>query len=286
MRTLKTVEAIRNFSRARKAQGHKVALVPTMGYLHEGHLSLVREGKRRASSVLVSIFVNPIQFGPQEDLDRYPRDLLRDSALLEAEGVDALFVPDVAEMYPAGFATRVSVEGPLTEGLCGARRPGHFAGVATVVTKLFAGCEPDLALFGQKDAQQAAVIRRLTQDLNLPVDIVVCPIVRERDGLALSSRNVYLSPEERSQAPVLYRSLKAAEALFAAGERRAEALLEAVRREIAQAPLARTDYVKLVDAERLVPVERVESPALLALAVYFGATRLIDNTVLSPSRGA
>lgn len=286
MRTLKTVEEIRRFSRERKAEGHRVALVPTMGYLHEGHLSLVREGKRRASCVLASIFVNPIQFGPKEDLDRYPRDLPRDSALLEAEGVDALFAPEVEEMYPRGFATRVNVEGPLTEGLCGARRPGHFSGVATVVTKLFAACEPDVALFGQKDAQQAAVIRRFTRDLDLPVQIVVCPIVREGDGLAMSSRNVYLSPEERREAPVLFRSLKAAEALFERGERRAEALLAAVRRKIAEAPLARIDYAEVVDAESLVPVERVESPALLALAVYFGSTRLIDNTLLTPSPGA
>ncbi len=286
MRTLKTVEEIRRFSRERKAEGHRVALVPTMGYLHEGHLSLVREGKRRASCVLASIFVNPLQFGPKEDLDRYPRDLPRDSALLEAEGVDALFAPEVGEMYPPGFATRVSVEGPLTEGLCGARRPGHFSGVATVVTKLFAACEPDVALFGQKDAQQAAVIRRFTRDLDLPVQIVVCPIVREGDGLAMSSRNVYLSPEERSQAPVLFRSLKAAEALFESGERRAEVLLAAVRRKIAEAPLARIDYTEVVDAESLVPLERVESPALLALAVYFGSTRLIDNTLLTPSPGA
>lgn len=286
MRTLKTVEEIRRFSRSRKAEGHRVALVPTMGYLHEGHLSLVREGRRRASCVLASIFVNPIQFGPREDLDRYPRDLPRDSALLEGEGVDALFAPEVEEMYPRGFATRVTVEGPLTEGLCGARRPGHFSGVATVVTKLFAACEPDLALFGQKDAQQAAVIRRFTKDLNLPVEIVVCPIVREGDGLAMSSRNVYLSPEERRQAPVLFRSLKAAEALFAAGERRGEVLLDTVRREMAGAPLATIDYVELVDAESLVPVERVEAPALLALAAFFGSTRLIDNTVLNPSPGA
>jgi pantoate--beta-alanine ligase len=286
MRTLKTVEEIRRFSRARKAEGHRVALVPTMGYLHEGHLSLVREGKRRASCVLASIFVNPIQFGPREDLDRYPRDLPRDSALLEAEGVDALFAPEVEEMYPHGFATRVNVEGPLTEGLCGARRPGHFSGVATVVTKLFTACEPDVALFGQKDAQQAAVIRRFTRDLDLPVEIVVCPIVRERDGLAMSSRNVYLSPEERNQAPALFRSLRAAEALFASGERRAEVLLDTVRRGIARAPLARLDYAELVDADSLVPVQRVEAPALLALAVFFGSTRLIDNTVLSPSPGA
>lgn len=286
MRTLKTVDEIRRFSRARKAAGDTVALVPTMGYLHEGHLSLVREAGRRASCVLVSIFVNPIQFGPREDLDRYPRDLPRDTALLQAEGVDALFAPEAEEMYPAGFATRVTVEGPLTQGLCGARRPGHFAGVATVVTKLFAACEPDLALFGQKDAQQAAVIRRFTKDLNLPVEIVVCPIVRDEDGLALSSRNVYLSPEERKEAPVLHRSLRRAEALFAGGERRAQVLVEAVREELAQAPLARIDYVEVVDAESLVPVKTVESPALLALAVFFGATRLIDNTVLTPVRGA
>jgi pantoate--beta-alanine ligase len=266
--------------------GETVALVPTMGYLHEGHLSLVRLARRHASRVMATIFVNPLQFGPREDLSRYPRDFDRDRALLEGEDVDALFAPDAEEMYPAGACTRVIVEGPLTEGLCGASRPGHFAGVATVVAKLFTICEPDAAVFGQKDAQQAAVIRRMTRDLNLPVEIVVGPIVREPDGLAMSSRNVYLSAEERAQAPVLHGALLTAEAAAAAGERRPEALLDRVRSRIASAPLARLDYAALVDAETLVPVERLGEPAILALAVFFGGTRLIDNTVLLPHREA
>ncbi len=282
MRILRLAEEARAFSRSARAGGETVALVPTMGYLHEGHLSLVRLAHRRASRVLATIFVNPLQFGPEEDLSRYPRDFERDRDLLEREGVDALFAPEVAEMYPAGACTRVVVDGPLTEGLCGTRRPGHFAGVATVVAKLFALSEPDVAVFGQKDAQQAAVIRRMTRDLNLPVEIVVAPIVREADGLAMSSRNVYLSPDERSQAVVLRRALTSAEASVGAGERRTSVLLEIVRREIASAPLARLDYAEIVDAETLVPAERVSAPSLLALAAYFGSTRLIDNTVLQP----
>lgn len=284
MRILRLAEEARAFSRSARAGGETVALVPTMGYLHEGHLSLVRLARRHASRVMATIFVNPLQFGPQEDLSRYPRDFERDRALLEKEGVDALFAPEVAEMYPAGACTRVVVEGPLTEGLCGARRPGHFAGVATVVTKLFALSEPDVAVFGQKDAQQAAVIRRMTRDLNLPVEILVAPIVREADGLAMSSRNVYLSPDERAQAVVLYRALITAESSVRAGERCAPVILEIVRREIASAPLARLDYAEIVDVETFLPVERLSSPSLLALAVFFGSTRLIDNTVLHPDR--
>jgi len=286
VRILRLAEEARAFSRSARAGGETVALVPTMGYLHEGHLSLVRLARRRASRVMATIFVNPLQFGPREDLSRYPRDFDRDRSLLEREGVDALFAPEVEEMYPAGACTRVVVEGPLTEGLCGARRPGHFAGVATVVAKLFALSEPDVAVFGQKDAQQAAVIRRMTRDLNLPVEIVVAPIVREADGLAMSSRNVYLNAEERSQAVVLSQALASAQASFETGERRTAALLEIARRVIASAPLARLDYAEIVDAETFLPAEQVSSPSLLALAVHFGSTRLIDNTVLQPDREA
>ncbi len=251
-----------------------------MGYLHEGHLSLIRIARQHAGRVVVSLFVNPTQFGPGEDLERYPRDFERDRALCEKAGVDALFVPDAGDMYPHGFATSVDVRGTLTAGLCGASRPGHFAGVATVVTKLFNLCEPDVAVFGQKDAQQAAVIRRFTEDLDLPVQIVVAPIVREADGLAMSSRNVYLSPEERAQAVVLKRSLDAAVALFDRGERNVAAIINEVEELVSSTPLARIDYVELVDAHTLAPVDVLERPALLAVAVYFGKTRLIDNTLL------
>jgi pantoate--beta-alanine ligase len=251
-----------------------------MGYLHEGHLSLVRAARERADRVMVTLFVNPTQFGPKEDLAKYPRDFERDRALCEAAGVDALFAPEASDMYPPGHATRVEVSGPLTEGLCGASRPGHFSGVATVVTKLFNLCEPDVAVFGQKDAQQAAVIRRFTSDLDLPVEIVVAPTVREADGLAMSSRNVYLSPEERAQAPVLKRSLDLAAEAFASGERHAEALIQRVRDTLATAPLCRIDYVECVDADSFAPVTALERPSLLAIAAFFGRTRLIDNATL------
>lgn len=283
MQILRRAEEARGFGRRCRSRGERVALVPTMGFLHEGHLSLVRLAKSKAERVVVSVFVNPAQFAPGEDCERYPRDLERDLALLEREGVDAVFTPDATEVYPPGFATRVTVEGALTGRLCGASRPGHFAGVATMVAKLFASCEPDLAVFGQKDAQQAAVIRRMTEDLNLPVEVVVGPIVREADGLAMSSRNVYLTPEERLQAPALKRALDRVTALHQGGEVRAAALLEAAREAIASAPLARVDYVELVDCQSFEPVDAARRPALLALAVYFGRTRLIDNTVLGPS---
>mgnify|MGYP001765709107 CR=1 FL=1 len=282
MRVLRLAEEARSFARQARSRGETVGLVPTMGALHEGHLSLIRIARRQAGRVVVTLFVNPLQFGPREDLERYPRDFERDRALCEREGADALFAPDAAEVYPPGFCTRVEVPGPLTAGLCGTRRPGHFTGVATVVAKLLAICEPDVAVFGQKDAQQAAVIRRLVRDLNLPVEIVAAPIVREVDGLAMSSRNVYLSPEERAQARVLKASLDEAGRLFAAGERDAGALAAAARAHIAAAALARPDYVEIVDADSFEAVTRIERPALLALAVFFGATRLIDNATLVP----
>ncbi len=280
MQVLRRTDEPRAFSRACRARGERVGLVPTMGYLHEGHLSLVRAARERADRVMVTLFVNPTQFGPREDLAKYPRDFDRDRALCESAGVDALFAPEAADMYPPGHATRVEVTGPLTTGLCGASRPGHFSGVATVVTKLFALCEPDVAVFGQKDAQQTAVIRRFTADLDLPVEIVVAPIVREADGLAMSSRNVYLSPEERAQALVLKRSLDAASQAFASGERDAGKLLAVVRDTLATAPLCRPDYVACVDDATLEPLETIVRPALLALAAFFGTTRLIDNVRL------
>ena len=283
MQVLRRTDEPRAFTRACKARGERVGLVPTMGYLHEGHLSLVRAARERADRVMVTLFVNPTQFGPKEDLAKYPRDFERDRALCEAAGVDALFAPEASDMYPPGHATRVEVSGPLTTGLCGASRPGHFSGVATVVTKLFTLCEPDVAVFGQKDAQQAAVIRRFTADLNLPVEIVVAPIVREADGLAMSSRNVYLSPEERAQATVLKRALDRASAAYARGERDAESLLGLIRDILSTAPLCRLDYAACVDDATLEPLTRIERPALLALAAFFGTTRLIDNARLTES---
>ncbi len=282
---MKVIETIGDMRRLRQQLAKPVGFVPTMGFLHEGHLSLIRKARRNADRVIVSIFVNPTQFGPQEDFERYPRDPERDARLCEEAGVDALFVPETSEMYPPGYATYVNVEGPLTEALCGASRPGHFRGVATVVTKLFTICEPDIAVFGQKDAQQVAVIRRFTADLNLPVRILVAPIVREKDGLAMSSRNIYLSDEERRQALSLNASLSRACEMFIDGERRAEILLDAVSETIRAEPLASLEYAWLVDLSSLKPVATIEKPALLALAVHFGTTRLIDNTILPPQTG-
>jgi len=274
-----TIAALRAALIEMRKAGRSVGLVPTMGALHEGHLSLIRRAREENDVVVVSVFVNPTQFGPQEDYSRYPRDLSRDTALAVEAGADLVFAPAAEEMYLPGHSTWVEVEG-LTDGLCGASRPGHFRGVCTVVTKLFALCRPDRAYFGQKDAQQLAVIRRMERDLNLGVDVVSCAIVREDDGLALSSRNVYLTPEERAQAVALSRSLRAAEQLVAEGEHRAKAIEATVRQVLAEATLGEVDYVALVDAEELTPVEVIAGEVLLALAVRFGGTRLIDNTVL------
>jgi pantoate--beta-alanine ligase len=256
-----------------------VGLVPTMGALHEGHLSLVRRARGECGFVVVSIFVNPTQFGPKEDFARYPRDLDRDLSLALEAGADLVFAPADTEMYLPGHSTWVDVEG-LTEGLCGASRPQHFRGVCTVVAKLLNLCNPDRAYFGQKDAQQLAVIRRMVRDLNVGVDIVGCPIVREADGLAMSSRNVYLSPEQRTQASLLRKSLQAAEELVAAGERDAVLLQVAVRAVLAEARLGEVEYVVVVDAEDLQPAETIAGGCLIAVAVRFGKTRLIDNTLV------
>ena len=277
-----------NFIELRQIRKHleePVGLVPTMGFLHEGHLSLVRAAKKECASVAVSIFVNPTQFGPNEDLEAYPRDLRRDLDLLNAEGVDAVWLPTAEEMYPPGYQTWVTVE-EVTKPLEGARRPGHFRGVATVVTKLFTGVQPQKAYFGQKDAQQAAVVRRLTRDLNFPIKIVVCPIQREPDGLAMSSRNTYLNPAERQAAPVLYRSLSAARSAFEAGEREAGRLRQIIAETIEAEPLARLQYVSCADAESLVDIEgkfgegTSHERALISMAVFVGKTRLIDNIIL------
>ena len=281
MKLVKTVGEVREAVGAARREEKSIGFVPTMGYLHEGHLALIRRARAENGFVVVSIFVNPTQFGPAEDFDRYPRDLDRDLDLCRAAGVDLVFAPEVAEMYPPGYQTYVEVE-KLSQGLCGASRPGHFRGVATVVTKLFNIVAPDRAYFGEKDAQQLRVIKRMVADLNLPVAIVPVPTVREPDGLAMSSRNTYLSPDERRAALVLYRALSLAAELFAQGERRAEVLLTRMRELIAAEPLARIDYVAVVDDETLTPVEEIDRPVLVALAVFIGRTRLIDNLVLRP----
>jgi len=264
----------------RREENRTIGFVPTMGALHEGHLSLVREARARCDVVVVSVFVNPAQFGPKEDFTSYPRDLTRDSALLAESKVDYVFAPAVAEIYPKGFSTYVTVEG-LSEGLEGAARPGHFRGVTTVVALLLNIIRPDYAFFGQKDAQQAILIKQMVGDLAFDSEVVVLPTAREGSGLALSSRNDYLDDEQREAATVLYRSLSRAAAEYDKGERKAERLIEAVKSTIEKDPLARIDYVSINDAETLDKLDRIEDrPALLSLAVYIGKTRLIDNIVL------
>jgi pantoate--beta-alanine ligase len=278
VKTVTTISAVREW---RHAAASDLGLVPTMGYLHAGHVSLVERARRENPRVAASLFVNPTQFAPHEDLARYPRDLARDQELLEAAGCDLLFAPSVEEMYPHPAETFVD-PGPVAAPLEGERRPGHFRGVATVVLKLFGIFEPTRAYFGEKDAQQLAVIRRVVRDLDVPVAIVGCPTQRAADGLALSSRNSYLSPAERAAAPVLYRALAAAADAWAKGERRGHALRDAMTRVIAAEPLARTDYVSAADPETLQEVDVAAGPVLLSMAVYFGRTRLIDNRLLRP----
>jgi len=265
-----------------RGMGRRIGLVPTMGALHEGHLSLVRASKQRADLTVVSIFVNPAQFGPGEDYRSYPRDRAADSALLIREGVDILFAPDAEEIYPPDFQTSVTVE-RLSEPLCGRFRPGHFRGVATVVLKLFNIVSPEVAFFGRKDAQQSVIIQRLVRDLNLPIEVVVCPIVREPDGLAMSSRNAYLSAEERSAALLLHRSLERAREMLLGGERRAGVIVGEVRRLVEAEPRARIDYIEAVDAATLSPLALISGCALLALAVRIGGARLIDNLLIELS---
>jgi len=272
-------------SEARAAVGSqhakRLGLVPTMGALHEGHLSLVRAAKLQCDAVAVSIFVNPTQFGPTEDLSKYPRQFERDCRLLEKEEVEILFAPPVEEIYPDGAVTWVLVEG-LSEKLDGRSRPGHFRGVSTIVAKLFHILEPAAAFFGQKDAAQLAVIRRMVQELNFRVEIVACPIVREPDGLAMSSRNAYLNQEERGRALVLQRSLQRAQQEFQAGERSAAKLISAAKEVFAREPQVTLDYFEVVDPDTLDPVERISQRTLVAVAGYVGSTRLIDNAVLNP----
>jgi pantoate--beta-alanine ligase len=261
--------------------GDVFGLVPTMGALHQGHISLVRAARKECDRVAVSLFVNPLQFGPNEDLAKYPRNLDRDRALLEKEGVKVLFAPSVQEMYPVDAVTYVTVEG-LSNKLCGRSRPGHFRGVTTVVAKLFNIVQPDLAFFGQKDAAQVAIIRRMVRDLNIPVQIVSCPIVREEDGLAMSSRNAYLDSPQRKSALVLYRALVRVQEQFDHGERKAVKLIEAGQRVFAEESSVRLDYLEIVDPDTLDPVDEVSRVALVAVAAFVGNTRLIDNIVLKP----
>jgi pantoate--beta-alanine ligase len=282
-RILRTAEEMRTYRRSLDGTEECVGFVPTMGALHEGHLSLLRAARARGDRTVVSIYVNPTQFGPGEDLNAYPRDLQRDLGLLGGEGAAVVFTPDDRTMYPEGFSTTVSVEG-LTDGLCGAGRPGHFRGVTTVVAKLFNLVRPHRAYFGQKDAQQAAVIRRLARDLDTGVEIVVCPIVREPDGLALSSRNAYLDPEERAAAVCLYRALTEAERAVAGGETSPDRIRARMREVIGcvGGGLARPEYIEIVDPQTLKALPAVNRPSLAALAVFVGGTRLIDNLLLHP----
>ena len=281
MKLFATIPDVRAALSDARMNRKRVGLVPTMGALHEGHLSLVRAAKKHCDAVVVSIFVNPTQFGPTEDLAKYPRQMERDHSLLEEEGVDILFAPTVEEIYESGSITWVLVEG-LSEKLDGRSRPGHFRGVATVVAKLFNIIEPQVAFFGQKDAAQLAVIRRMVRDLNFPVEIIAGAIVREPDGLAMSSRNAYLAPEERGRALVLQRSLRRAEAEFQSGQRIAAKLISAALEVLASEPQVAVDYLEVVSPDTLESIERITQTALLAIAARVGSTRLIDNVLLIP----
>ncbi|MBI2354055.1 MAG: pantoate--beta-alanine ligase [Deltaproteobacteria bacterium] len=279
MNIISAIQEMQSLALSLKREGKTIAFVPTMGFLHEGHASLLREGRRLGDVLVLSIFVNPIQFGQNEDLERYPRDMERDCRIARECGTDIVFTPEAAGMYPPGFQTSIRVR-ELSLPLCGASRPGHFDGVATVVTKLFNMVQPDVALFGNKDYQQLAVIRRMTHDLNLPVRVIGMPIVREADGLAMSSRNSYLSPVERRSALCLSRAIRLVRERFAGGEHSASTLLAAARELITAEPAAVIDYLELRDSASLAPVDLVSDTTLLALAVKIGTTRLIDNTVL------
>ena len=280
MEILNKIREMQRFSDAIRAEEKRIGLVPTMGYLHEGHLSLIQLAVQKADLAVVSVFVNPTQFGPTEDFETYPRDFDRDLGRIEKAGGTVVFAPSVEEMYPSQCCTYVEVE-ELTSGLCGPFRPGHFRGVTTVVAKLFNAVKPHLAVFGQKDAQQALVIKRMARDLNMDVEIVVGPTVRERDGLAMSSRNVHLTPEERRNAPVLYESLKRAEGMIRDGERRVTRITSAMREKIDARLKAEIDYISIVDAEQLQPLEEVKGEILIALAARVSKVRLIDNIMLS-----
>jgi pantoate--beta-alanine ligase len=281
MKVIKTIDGMREFRAATRHDRKRLSLVPTMGALHEGHLSLVRAARKSSDVVAVSIFVNPTQFGPNEDFAKYPRDLDSDSKMLDREHVDVIFAPAVDDMYPTGAITWVTVEG-MGDRLCGKSRPRHFRGVTTVVAKLFHIIEPDVAFFGQKDAAQVAIIRRMARDLNMPVEIEVGAIVREPDGLALSSRNAYLNPEQRKASLALHRSLQCAQKLGDSGERESTKLIAAGKEGFKKEPSARLDYFEIVDPDSLEPITTISKRALIAVAAYIGNTRLIDNIIVDP----
>lgn len=279
MKTIESISRMATFVKMMKKEGKSIGLVPTMGYLHEGHISLVKVARKHTDVVVMSIFVNPMQFAPNEDFEKYPRDLKHDEALARDAGVDVIFYPSLKEMYPEGYATYVTVE-RLTRNLCGESRPDHFRGVATVVTKLFNIIKPEVAYFGQKDLQQALMVKKMALDLNMDTEVKVMPIVRESDGLAMSSRNVYLSESERKDAAVISQSLKCAETLIKSGERDAKKVIKAVEEMIKSKESARIDYVKLVDTKELKDIRNVSGEVAVAVAVFFGHTRLIDNTTI------
>lgn len=278
MKIVKTINEVREIISEWKLSGYKIGLVPTMGYLHEGHQSLISRSLENDKTV-VSIFVNPIQFGPNEDYDAYPRDLESDAEKCRKSGADLIFAPDASEMYENDFSTFVDMSGP-TDELCGIKRPGHFKGVCTVVSKLFNIVTPDRAYFGQKDAQQLAVIKRMVRDLSFGIEIIGCPIVREEDGLAKSSRNTYLNAEERKAAVIISKALKAGRSMIIEGETDASKIVSFIKSKIETEPLAKIDYVKAVDANSIKPIEEIKGKILIAAAVYFGKTRLIDNFII------
>ncbi|EGK8035038.1 pantoate--beta-alanine ligase [Campylobacter upsaliensis] len=278
MQIINDIKDLKNIIKKWKNQGLSIGYVPTMGYLHEGHLSLIKKASKN-DKIIVSIFVNPMQFGVNEDLATYPRDLERDAKLCENEGVAVLFTPSVEQMYPKGFSSYVDMDS-LTDKLCGAKREGHFRGVCTILMKFFHLITPDVAYFGQKDAQQCAVVKHMVEDLNLDLEIEICPIIREKDGLAKSSRNVYLNEAERKAALVLSRAIFLGENLIQKGERESKIILQAMREELQKESLARIDYIELVNPKTMEHLERIEDSALGALAVYIGKTRLIDNFLL------
>jgi len=280
VKTIEKISRMSTFVKMMKREGRSIGLVPTMGYLHEGHLSLVKAAKKHTDVVIMSIFINSIQFGPKEDFERYPKDLKHDEEMAREAGVDVIFCPSLKDMYPEGYATYVTVE-KLTDNLCGESRPGHFRGVATVVTKLFNIVKPEVAYFGQKDMQQALMVKKMASDLNMDIEVKIMPVVREKDGLAMSSRNMYLSDAERRDAAVLYQSLKNAEMLVKNGERDARKVTKAVEDMIkAKRSATRVEYVRLVDARELKDVKTITGEVALAVAVFFGKTRLIDNITI------
>ena len=280
MKIIRDIDKMKTYSKIMRKQNKLIGLVPTMGYLHEGHLSLIKNARKQSDVVIVSIFVNPTQFGQSEDFEKYPRNIEKDEELAKACGVDVLFYPEKDAMYPEGFSTYVNVE-RLTASLCGKSRKGHFRGVTTVVMKLFEITKPDIAYFGQKDAQQALVIKKMIEDLNMDVTMKILPIIRESDGLAMSSRNTYLSSSERKDATVLYKALKEAEGLINSGEKDPKKIIKKMKSVIKEAPSAEVDYVSIVDTKHLKEASEIKGDILIALAVFIGKTRLIDNVVLS-----